>query len=74
MIHHTQLTTAANQINFLPSFDEWKEATVSSILGPYCVENFRFKFEFKSGGGNDLFIDNINISYENIQIQNQISL
>tara|TARA_B100001093_G_scaffold188189_1_gene180717 strand:+ start:6116 stop:8170 length:2055 start_codon:yes stop_codon:yes gene_type:complete len=65
MIHHTQLTTAVNQINFLPSFDEWKEATISSILGPYCVENFRFKFEFKSGGGNDLFIDNINISYEN---------
>jgi hypothetical protein len=65
MIHHTQLTTAANQISFLPSFDEWKEATISSILGPYCVENFRFKFEFKSGGGNDLYIDNINISYEN---------
>ena len=30
-----------------------------------CVPNFRFKFEFISGGGNDLYIDNINISYTN---------
>ena len=30
-----------------------------------CVSNFRFKLEFISGGGNDLYIDNINISYNN---------
>ena len=30
-----------------------------------CVSNFRFKLEFTSGGGNDLYIDNINISYNN---------
>ena len=34
-------------------------------MGPFCVQNFRFKFEFESGGGNNLYIDNINISYEN---------
>ena len=63
MIQNAQLTTAPNQFSFTPSSDEWKQATISSIIGPFCVENFRFKFEFKSGGGNDLFIDDINISY-----------
>ena len=29
------------------------------------MPNFRFKFEFVSGGGNDLYIDNIDISYTN---------
>ena len=29
------------------------------------MQNFRFKFEYQSGGGNNLYIDNINISYEN---------
>jgi hypothetical protein len=58
--------TAPDQNNFIPSsLVEWKEASVNSILGPFCVENFRFKIEFVSGGGNNLYIDNINISYEN---------
>ncbi len=64
IIQYSQLTTAPNQSSFVPSNDEWKEAIVSSIIGPYCVSNFRFKFEFTSGGGNDLFIDDINISLE----------
>ena len=65
IIQYSQLITAPDQNNFIPSFSEWKEATVTSILGPFCVQNFRFKFEFQSGGGNNLYIDNINISYEN---------
>jgi hypothetical protein len=65
VIQYGQLSTAPNQNNFIPQQGEWREAVVSSILGPYCVENFRFKFEFKSGGGNNLFIDDLNISYEN---------
>ena len=65
VIQYNQLITAPDQNNFLPSFSEWKEASISSIIGPFCVQNFRFKFEFESGGGNNLYIDNINISYEN---------
>ena len=49
----------------MPTFSEWKEASVSSLVGNMCVSNFRFKLEFISGGGNDLYIDNINISYNN---------
>ena len=65
LIQYNQLTTAPNQNNFVPASDEWEQANITSIIGPFCVENFRFKFEFTSGGGNDLFIDDINISYEN---------
>ena len=65
VIQYNQLITAPDQNNFLPSFSEWKEASISSIIGPFCVQNFRFKFEFESGGGNNLYIDNINISFEN---------
>ena len=65
VIQYNQLVTAPDQNNFIPSFSDWKEASISSIMGPFCVQNFRFKFEFESGGGNNLYIDNINISYEN---------
>ena len=64
-MQYSQLITAPDQNNFLPSFGDWREATITSLIGPFCVQNFRFKFEFESGGGNDLYIDNINISYEN---------
>ena len=45
IIQYSQLTTAPDQNNFIPTFSEWKEATVTSIIGPLCVQNFRFKFE-----------------------------
>ena len=38
-----------------------EKASVSSLVGNMCF-NFRFKLEFTSGGGNDLYIDNIDIS------------
>ncbi len=65
VIPTSSLETAPIQSNFIPTFSEWKEASVSSIIGNMCVSNFRFKLEFVSGGGNDLYIDNINISYNN---------
>ena len=65
IIYTNQLITAADQSNFIPTYSEWKEANIVSLIGPFCVSNFRFKFEFNSGGGNNLYIDNINISYKN---------
>ena len=65
IIYTNQLITAADQNNFIPTYSEWKEANIVSLIGPFCVSNFRFKFEFNSGGGNNLYIDNINISYDN---------
>ena len=65
ILQYSQLITAPDQNNYMPLFGDWRQANVTSLIGPFCVQNFRFKFEFKSGGGNDLYIDNINISYEN---------
>lgn len=60
---NTQLVTAPNTSgNFIPTATEWKTSTInsSSLLG-YLNSSFRIKFVFQSGGGNNLYIDNINI-------------
>jgi hypothetical protein len=66
VIQNSQLITAENTTSFNPLFNQWEEASVTSIVLPYFVPNFRFKLEFISGGGNDFFIDNLNISFENV--------
>lgn len=56
-------TTASNTTgNFVPTNAEWKTATInSSSLGNYLNSKFRIKFVFESDGGNNLYIDDINI-------------
>ncbi|MEI6488726.1 MAG: M43 family zinc metalloprotease [Bacteroidota bacterium] len=47
--------------NFVPTSSEWLPVTV--ILGGYITENNLFiKFGFTSKGGNNIYIDDINIS------------
>lgn len=49
--------------NFIPSETQWKTATISSnSLTNYLGSNFRVKFIFESDGGNNVYIDNININ------------
>ena len=43
VIPTSSLETAPIQSNFIPTFTEWKEASVSSLVGNMCVSNFRFK-------------------------------
>lgn len=60
----SNLKTAPNTTgNFVPSDNsQWKTATInSSSLSSYLTSDFRIKFIFKSGGGNNIYIDNINI-------------
>lgn len=48
---------------FTPSqTSEWKEYTISSLPYSFLNENFQFKFRFESDGGNNVFIDDININ------------
>ena len=47
--------------NWFPEDDEWKTVTVSNILENYYVSNLLVKFKFESDGGNNIFIDDINI-------------
>ncbi len=49
--------------SFIPSSDlEWKSSSISSITSSFWTNSFRVKFEFESSGGNNLYIDNINLS------------
>jgi PKD repeat protein len=41
--------------------EDWSTIHVTNIFSPYFVENFRYKFKFTSDGGNNLYLDNINI-------------
>ncbi|HQW85650.1 MAG TPA: M43 family zinc metalloprotease, partial [Flavobacteriales bacterium] len=58
------LNTASLQTSpFTPTNEsQWAESVVDNISTSYHVSEFRFKFEFESDGGNNLFLDNINVN------------
>ncbi len=58
-------TAALTTSRFFPaSASDWREDNVN--LTPYLANNnVRIKFQFKSGGGNNIFIDDINIDVPN---------
>lgn len=64
-----QMVTGANNSTsaFVPSASEWKSANISlsqyESLGPILV-----KFSFRNGGGNNFYIDNINLSANNVSL------
>ena len=37
---------------------------MTNITSTLWVDNFRYKFQFESGGGNNFYLDNINISVD----------
>lgn len=40
---------------------DWVTVHMTNVTSNYWVDNFRYKFQFESGGGNNLYIDDINI-------------
>jgi hypothetical protein len=44
---------------------DWTTVHVTNITSQYWNDDFRFKFRFESNGGNNLFIDDINIYASN---------
>jgi len=58
--------------SFTPSAGQWKQQTVNIL--PYLSDNaVLFKFQFKNGGGNNIYIDDINIGGANGINQESIS-
>lgn len=43
------------------SANDWVTVHVTNVTSQYWVDNLRVKFEFESDGGNNLYIDDINI-------------
>ena len=41
--------------------EDWTTVHLTNITSAYFVENFQCKFEFEGSGGNNFFLDNINI-------------
>lgn len=60
----TSLPTVPDQTSaFTPSNDtQWMLATVDNISLNYAVPDLRFKFFFESNGGNNLWLDDINLN------------
>jgi PKD repeat protein len=60
----TNLSTAGNTTSsFVPNGpDQWGYSEVTNISNAYHVSNFRFKFEFESDGGNNVYLDDINLN------------
>lgn len=62
IVDSTDLETSIPQMtSFSPtSLSQWKQAVIS-IPSSYFVDDFRFRFVFNGRGGNNIFIDDINI-------------
>jgi len=61
-LHGQILSSEIVTSSFVPTSEsDWKTIHMTNITSTYWVDNFRFKFEFEAGGGNNMYIDNINI-------------
>lgn len=59
---NTVLGSATSSSAYTPSSQaDWETVHMTNITSSYFTENFRYKFEFESDGGNNFYIDDINI-------------
>ncbi|MCT4582868.1 MAG: M43 family zinc metalloprotease [Flavobacteriales bacterium] len=52
---------------FIPTENDWENVIINNITSTYYTGEFMVKFEFTAGGGNDVYIDNINL-YDPAQV------
>lgn len=61
-LHGLTLSSVVQSSSFTPSAPgDWKTVHMTNITADYLVDDFRYKFSFQAGGGNNLFLDNINV-------------
>lgn len=61
-IQGDQLSSVVEGTSWTPTSEEdWTTVHVTNITDNYFTGDFRFKFNFLSGDGNNLFLDNINL-------------
>lgn len=57
-----QLSSLVSTSSWSPSGQaDWTTVHMTNVTSSYWVDDFRYKFSFESDGGNNLYIDNINI-------------
>lgn len=47
--------------SWTPTANDWTTVHMTNVTNTYWNENFRYKFEFTSNGGNNMYLDDINI-------------
>ncbi len=58
----SQLSTIVVPSPWIPAMPEdWTTIHMTNVTSEYWVDNFRYKFKFDGNGGNNLYLDNINI-------------
>jgi PKD repeat protein len=68
------LSTLTSTSSWEPSsIEDWTTVHMTNITGSYWVDNFRMRFEFESDGGNNFFLDDINI-YQGGPVDEPLSL
>ena len=61
-LHGQQLSASTQGTSYTPSSQaEWVTVHMTNITSDYWVDNFQYKFTFESGGGNNFYLDNINV-------------
>lgn len=53
--------------NYVPDPADWRQMSITNIGGAFLTNTFVFKIELISGGGNNFYIDDINV-YDNASI------
>lgn len=60
-LHGGLLSDDVSSSNWTPTAADWITVHMTNITNTYFVDNFRAKFSFESDGGNNFYLDNINL-------------
>ncbi len=60
-IHGNILGDQVESGYYTPDDSDWETVTITNISSSFYVPNFRYKFEFTSDLGNNIYIDDINL-------------
>lgn len=61
-LHGAQISSQVFSSSYKPTTQaEWITVHMTNITNTYWVDNFRYKFAFEGGNGNNIYLDNINV-------------
>lgn len=60
-MHGSTLSNLTATSSWTPTQADWITVHMTNVTSAYWVDNFRFKFRFESDGGNNIYIDDINL-------------
>lgn len=60
-IHGNGLSQEVQTSPYEPASEDWVQVDITNINSAYYVSSFRYKFVFENDGGNNIYIDDINL-------------